>query len=82
MFPLRVKSRAKLLGWYPDFQHKVFPENFDSNEVKKRDQIVEGMIEHCEQLVLSSESCYRNFKRFYPSAKIPVKVFALRFKYI
>jgi glycosyltransferase involved in cell wall biosynthesis len=66
-----------LLGWIPDFQHKLYPELFSSRENRQRDRLFERMAANCSRVVLSSYDAKRDFEQF--SSSYAHKARVLRF---
>ena len=70
--------RIPAVAWFPDFQHRRLPQLFPAaarwqREVGFRVQIASG-----RTIMLSSESSLRDFRKFYPGAKL-IEVCVVRF---
>src|SRR5208337_1174455 len=52
---LGKRSRMKIVGWIPDFQHKHFPELFSSKENAMRDITFNNICALSSRLILSSQ---------------------------
>jgi len=65
--PVKTKKDYKIVAWYPDLQHRFYPEYFSSNNLKLREKRLQLLIKNCDTLVLSSEDVKSHFKRFYKS---------------
>ena len=64
----------KLIGikpimWIPDFQHKKFPDMFNSNQINDRDEEYSGIARSSCPLVLSSNDSKNDFIRYYSKDK-------------
>ena len=73
LFPVRdllfkSKKRAerpKLISWYPDLQHKFYPDFFKKRELVFREFRTRTMLKKTDALVLSSHDVKTHFKKFY-----------------
>lgn len=63
--------------WIPDFQHLYYPDNFSKEQLEKRNKCIEELSKKTDSLVLSSQSAYNDYKKFYPAHKN--KVFVVPF---
>lgn len=70
-------SHRKLLVWYPDFQHRYFPELFDSQELKDRDRQWNYVAERAHGLIAISQAVANDAVEGHPeiSAKLHVCAF-------
>jgi len=59
----------RLIYWIPDLQDKSLPDMFTSEELKRRDKIVENVCKHNNPIVFSSYDSQNDFYRFYPQFK-------------
>lgn len=64
----------KTIGWITDFQHLHLPQFFSEKELKQRDTDFRGIVQHCDCVLLSSESAKSDLASFAPSALPRVKV--------
>jgi glycosyltransferase involved in cell wall biosynthesis len=71
-------NKIKLISWIPDFQHKFYPEYFGKLGLRLRELRFRGIVSKTDGLVLSSESAYRHFKKFY-NPPIDFKTHVVRF---
>lgn len=62
------------IRWIPDFQHNHFPEFFPPEDVAARNADYRSVAESSIPLVLSSQNCLRDFKKYYPSDKTNIYV--------
>jgi len=71
IFPYPIDTRWQQTAcWIPDFQDKVLPEFFSSDELIAREKQHRQYFENYQHLVFSSDSARHDFERFYPEAKI------------
>lgn len=57
--------RVHVINWIPDFQHKVYPENFSKEECEGRTSWHQSIVRKKNALVLSSNSAKSDFEKFY-----------------
>jgi len=62
------------IAWFPDFQHRQLPHLFSPVARWRRDVGFRVQIASGRHILLSSESAFRHFQRFYPSATGNVSV--------
>lgn len=67
-YPLKIKSKTKLIGWYADLQHKYYPEFFTLEKRIQRNFRVKFLLKNADQLVVSSYSAKKDFQEFYPQS--------------
>jgi len=60
--------------WIPDFQDKHLPHFFTEEGLKKKDEKSRWIANNAHQLILSSESVYADWKKFYPEHGCKVNV--------
>jgi glycosyltransferase involved in cell wall biosynthesis len=60
--------------WIPDFQDKHFPEFFSKEALERKDRRSKWISKNVKKLILSSESVYSDWKKFYPEHNCSVKV--------
>ena len=59
-----------MISWIPDFQHRHFPLYFNKKDARKRDFFYSSIAHNSRRrIVLSSESCLDDFRRFYEPIK-------------
>ncbi len=75
-FPIATKHPSlKLIAWFPDFQHRVYPQNFTLANRFLRELRLRWMSKRADMLVLSSQDAYNHLSLFYrEQVKIPVTV--------
>ncbi|MCA0233282.1 MAG: glycosyltransferase family 4 protein [Bacteroidetes bacterium] len=78
-FPLgKPALSSKVVSWFPDFQHRFYPEYFSKINIFFRELRVKRLLQRTHALVLSSQDAYNHLKRFYDvPASLPVHI--LRF---
>jgi glycosyltransferase involved in cell wall biosynthesis len=54
------------IGWIPDFQHKLFPQFFQKEELDRRDMNYERLLNESWHTVVSSRESYQDLTRFFP----------------
>lgn len=64
-YPLKIKTRTKLVSWYADLQHKYYPEFFTRRKIIERNARIRFMLKNSTDLVVSSQSVADDFKNFY-----------------
>ena len=62
------------IAWFPDFQHRQLPHLFSSRARWRRDLGFRVQIASGRRVLLSSESAFRDFRKFYPSSTGNVSV--------
>lgn len=63
--PVRTRKKYKIIAWYPDLQHKFYPEYFTKSNLLLRERRVKLILKNCDKLVVSSQDVYNHFKQFY-----------------
>jgi hypothetical protein len=71
-----VYTRAKVVAWFPDFQHKYFPHYFSQKEIDKRDKYLSEISKRVKHIVFSSKTALSQFNNFYPQSKINSYVYS------
>ena len=64
-YPVRTKTKTKLVSWYADIQHKHYPEFFSRRKILERDLRIKFILKNSDHLVLSSNAVANDFKRFF-----------------
>ena len=70
------KLGVRSICWIPDFQHKHYPGFFDAEEIDRREKRFRKLCDSDMPIILSSNSCYDDLKKFY---KDNGKVFVVPF---
>lgn len=65
------------IGYIPDFQHKYYPQFFNSKEICRRDVYFKKLVDDAKILVVNAKSVKDDIFKFYPDTK--VKIFNLSF---
>lgn len=74
LMPIRKKSRYKVIGWIPDFQHIHMPEMFSKKEVNFRNGFFSKMVEESDIVILSSYDALEDLKKFAPEFSSKARV--------
>lgn len=78
VFPLQFAPPSGLstpwVGWIPDLQHVVLPENYDDAERASRDRRFGDLLRSASHVVLSSEAARRDALAFDPSSADRLRV--------
>jgi len=64
-FPVKTRSKTKLVSWYADLQHKYYPEFFTRRKIIERNARIRFMLMNSHHLVLSSQAVADDFSRFF-----------------
>lgn len=64
----------RLITWFPDFQHNCLPYYFNDDEIRNRTVRVEKIIDNNIPLILSSNDCLKDFKKYYSEQYTQVSV--------
>lgn len=64
-FPVRTKTKVKLIGWCADLQHKHYPEFFSKSQRFARNIRIKLSLRNNDNMVLSSYDVLDDFKRFF-----------------
>jgi len=79
LYPVSSKSDQnttfKTIGWIPDFQYKDIPQNFSDEQLKKLNEYYETMVKYSDGIILSSNSMFERYQKFFPAYKDKVKIF-------
>jgi glycosyltransferase involved in cell wall biosynthesis len=63
---LGERTRMRILGWIPDFQHVHFPEYFSKKELSSRDRLFRNIITLSSCVLLSSQNAFEDYRAFSP----------------
>ncbi len=63
---LGIKKGTIAAAWFPDLQHKFFPQFFDKKRLWLRELRLKITLKNASDLVVSSFDTVNHFKRFYP----------------
>jgi glycosyltransferase involved in cell wall biosynthesis len=64
-YPVRTRSRTRLVSWYADLQHEYYPEFFSRRKVFERTQRIKLILRNTDDLVVSSKAVADDFHRFF-----------------
>jgi glycosyltransferase involved in cell wall biosynthesis len=65
-FPFNLgKNNFKAVAWYPDLQHKFYPQYFSRLKYFSREWRIKQIIKNASHIVLSSNDVYSHFQKFY-----------------
>lgn len=64
-FPVKTKTKTKLLCWYADLQHKYYPDFFTGRKIFERNVRIRFMLKNSLDLVVSSQAVADDFAMFF-----------------
>lgn len=64
-FPVKTKTRTKLVSWYADLQHLYYPQFFTKRKIMERNFRIRLMLNNSLDLVVSSKATSEDFSRFF-----------------
>jgi len=65
-FPFKFgENNSKVVAWFPDLQHKFYPQYFSKTKLFFREWRLKQIIKNASHIVLSSNDVYSHFKKFY-----------------
>lgn len=73
-FPTPTESEISLISWYPDLQHKFYPEYLTKTNLILREIRLRCLLKNGKLLILSSNDVRSHFSKFYPKSQLPMKV--------
>lgn len=62
------------IGWIPDFQHKWLPHFFPEEEIARRDERFQGIVNEAWHVVVSSENAHGDLRRWFPTEPLRASV--------
>ncbi|MGB8489509.1 MAG: hypothetical protein WCE64_00475, partial [Bacteroidales bacterium] len=68
-YPVRTRSKTKLVSWYADLQHEYYPEFFTKLRLIKRTARIKLILKNSDDLVVSSKAVEDDFKKFFKLRK-------------
>jgi glycosyltransferase involved in cell wall biosynthesis len=72
---IEAKRDCKVVAWFPDFQHKFYPQYFTKTNLVMRELRFRQLVKKGKHLVLSSKNAASHFQQFYqPPAGLQVDV--------
>lgn len=63
--PVRSKTKAKVIAWYADLQHKVYPKFFSRSTLIHRTIRLNFMLRNATDMVVSSQAVKDDFDHFF-----------------
>ncbi|MCC5832364.1 MAG: glycosyltransferase [Chlamydiales bacterium] len=60
------------IGYYPDLQHKHFPQFFSEDERKNRDRTISNILKRRKRLITTSRAVKRDIEHFFPKTDCEV----------
>ncbi len=73
-FPAPTPTQIKLISWYPDLQHKFYPEYFTSFNLWQREFRLKCLLKHSKNLVVSSHTVKSHFDKWYDLKNLNINV--------
>lgn len=64
-YPVKTKTKTKLVCWYADLQHKYYPDFFSWRKILERNARIRLMLKNSKDLVVSSQEVADDFARFF-----------------
>ena len=64
-YPVKTRSKTKLVSWYADLQHEHYPEFFTKRKIFERTQRIKLILRNTDDLVVSSKAVADDFHRFF-----------------
>jgi glycosyltransferase involved in cell wall biosynthesis len=75
-YPVKTISKARLVSWYADLQHKYYPEFFTLRKILERNARIKLMLNNTGDLVVSSREVANDFIKFFsPSPAVKMHIF-------
>ena len=71
-FPVRTRTKTKLISWWADLQHKHYPEFFSKRQIAGRNLRIKFILKNCDYMVLSSNDVLSDFKKFFVIGTTPL----------
>lgn len=68
-YPVKTRTKVKLVSWSADLQHKYYPEFFSKRKIIERNSRIKLILRNTDDLVVSSQSVADDFKKFYKLRK-------------
>jgi glycosyltransferase involved in cell wall biosynthesis len=79
IFPVRYNLGQDFpvpwISWIPDFQHKYLPELFSPDDIAKRDQLHQCLIDESAHTIVSSEDARKDLLHFYQASSDQISVY-------
>ena len=71
-FPVRTRTKTKLISWWADLQHKHYPEFFSKRQIAGRNLRIKFILKNCDYMVLSSNDVLSDFRKFFVIGTTPL----------
>ncbi len=71
-FPVRTRTKTKLISWWADLQHKHYPEFFSKKQIAGRNLRIKFILKNCDYMVLSSNDVLSDFRKFFVIGTTPL----------
>lgn len=68
-YPVKIKSKTRLVSWYADLQHEYYPEFFTRRKRIERTARIRFILRNTDDLVVSSIAVANDFKKFFKIRK-------------
>ncbi len=68
-YPVKSKTKAKVVAWFADLQHKFYPEFFKRGALLYRELQVKSLLRNSDYLVVSSQAVKDDFMNLYKIRK-------------
>lgn len=68
-YPVRTRSKTKLVAWYADLQHEYYPQFFTKARLMKRTARIKFILRNSDHLILSSKAVEDDFRKFFKIRK-------------
>jgi glycosyltransferase involved in cell wall biosynthesis len=68
-FPVKTRTKTRLVSWYADLQHKHYPEFFSLRKILERNARFRFMLNNSRYLVVSSQSVANDVRKFFRTGK-------------
>jgi glycosyltransferase involved in cell wall biosynthesis len=68
-FPVKNKTKAKIVAWYADLQQKYYPEFFSRTTLLHRSIRLHFMLRNASDLIVSSQAVKDDFSKFFKLRK-------------
>ncbi len=64
-YPVKTRTKTKLVAWYADLQHEYYPEFFTRIRLMKRTARIKFILRNTDDLILSSKAVEDDFRKFF-----------------
>jgi glycosyltransferase involved in cell wall biosynthesis len=64
-YPVRTRTKTKLVAWYADLQHEYYPEFFTKMRLFKRTARIKFILRNSDHLIVSSKAVEDDFRKFF-----------------